>query len=226
MDALIFDFDGVIVDSEPIHLKGFQEVFRQHGLELTEEAYYDRYLGFDDFNCALTCAADHGITLTKEQINQLVAEKTVIVQNLLRENANAFPGAIELIKQAGNDGIPIGICSAALRDEIRVSCEVLQVEELVMWITAAEDCKQCKPDPEGYNMTLKKLCELTGQKLRADQTVVVEDSRPGIQAAKAAGTKVLAVTTSHQADELQNADRIVERLDKITLDDLKLLVNT
>lgn len=226
MDALLFDFDGVIIDSEPIHLLGFQHVFSRWDIDLTREIYYARYLGLDDFSCAKTVAQDYGREFSETQLRQMVCDKTAIVQDTFRKSLQAYPGVLELIAAADEAGIPLGICSAALRDEIRVACETLGVGQQFKVIVAAEDCDRCKPDPQGYFMTLEKLSQISGKQLSPERSVVIEDSVPGVKAGKAMGARVLAVTTSHPAEQLSHADMVVDSLSDVSVETLRSLVQT
>lgn len=223
MDALIFDFDGVVVDSEPIHLQGFQQVIATVGVTLTREAYYQTYLGYDDHDCFLIAARDQGVALDEDRIAQLTADKTRLVQEIFSRDVRALPGAAELIASAAAAGVPVGVCSGALREEIELAAATVGVREHFQWIVAALDVRHGKPDPEGYVQSLQRARDLSGREIRPQRSVVVEDSPAGIAAAKAAGCRVLAVTNSYPAAELRQADRIVASLADVTLADLEAL---
>ena len=110
MDAIIFDFDGVVVDSEPVHLACFQQVLRTVGLDLSQEAYYTRYLGYDDHDCLLVAARDAGLALSEDRIADLTAAKTRLVQRTFAESIRPLPGAAELIHSAAAAAVPLAIC--------------------------------------------------------------------------------------------------------------------
>ncbi|HAU38936.1 MAG TPA: HAD family hydrolase [Phycisphaerales bacterium] len=217
MDALIFDFDGVIVDSEPIHFEGFRQVLRTIGVELSREAYYTKYLGYDDHDCFLAAASEQGIGLDEPQLAELIEAKTRIVQRMLGESARALSGAVELIRAARGAGVPLAICSGALRDEIELASRAVGVRECFDVIVPAEDVAKGKPDPEGYLLARQRLTETTGRELSAERCVVVEDSPWGIQAAHAAGMKCLAVASSYPADALNQAECVVASLSDTNL---------
>jgi len=223
VDALIFDFDGVVVDSAPIHLMGFQRVLADVGVELTEAEYYRTYLGYDDRDCFRAVSENKGAAFTPAQIVRMTADKTVIVKQALA-SARALPGAVELIRTAAAAGVPLAICSGALRDEILLASEAVGIDGLFEIIIAAEDVDRGKPDPQGYRMTLEALSERLERPIDPGLCVVVEDSPAGIAAAKAAGTAVLAVATSYPADALTDADRIAASLDEVTVESLDDLV--
>ena len=223
MDAILFDFDGVVVDSEPVHLACFQRVLETVGLRLTEREYYEKYLGYDDHDCLLTAARDHGVELAERQIAHLTAVKTELVQRAFGQSIEPMPGAVELIRAAAGEGVPLAICSGALRGEIELAARTVGVLECFGAIVSAEDVARGKPDPEGYIQARRRLEESLARPLAADRCVVVEDAPAGIDAGKAAGMKVLAVTTSYAADHLAAADRIVASLAEVTPADLRRL---
>lgn len=224
MDALIFDFDGVIVDSEPIHLMGFQRVLAEAGVDMTEADYYGRYLGFDDHDCFEAVSRDKGAGFTADRIRRMTAAKTAIVKEALGRSAQALPGAVALIRAAAEAGVPLAICSGALRDEIALASAAVGVGEAFEVVIAAEDVDRGKPDPQGYRRAVEALCERLARPIAPPRCVVVEDSPAGISAAKAAGTAVLGVTTSYPAAALAEADRITASLADVTLASLAELL--
>lgn len=217
MDALIFDFDGVIVDSEPIHLQCFQKVLRTVGVSLTVEDYYGKYLGFDDHDCFVAVMRNNSVPYTEPQIAGMIDAKTRLVRRVYAESLQPLPGAVELVRAAADGRVPLAVCSGALREEIEQAAKAVGVLELFGVIIDARDVARGKPDPEGYKMALAKLRRTTGRDLNPARCVVIEDSPAGIDAAKAAGMKVLAVTNSYPADALARADRVVESLAQIDL---------
>jgi len=224
MDAVIFDFDGVVVDSEPVHFARFRDVLATIGLELTEADYYDKYLGYDDHDCLLIAAADRGMELSEPQIADLTATKTKLVQQTFAESIEALPGAVALIRAIHAASVPLAICSGALRDEIILASQTVGVLECFQVIVDAKDVPRGKPDPEGYLAARAKLAQAAGKDLRPHRCVVVEDSPAGIEAGKNAGMKVFAVATSYDAAHLTAADRVVNSLADATIADLEELV--
>ncbi|MDP7287205.1 MAG: HAD family phosphatase [Phycisphaerae bacterium] len=224
MDALIFDFDGVIVDSEPVHLATFQEVLRSEGIDLSHDAYYEKYLGFDDYDCFKTVGADNGIPFTDAKVRQLTDAKTQLVLKQFQTSVTPLPGAVELIRQAAAAGTPLAICSGSLRRELELASQTIGVRDCFKVIVAAEDVHRGKPNPEGYRLAMQRLAPFAPDGPEASKTVVIEDSPAGIQSAVALGIKVLAVSTSYPASELTAADRIVMSLADVTPDDLDELI--
>jgi beta-phosphoglucomutase len=221
--AVIFDFDGVLVDSEPLHLACFQEVLAPRGVTLTAEAYYGRYLGFDDAEAFRQALRDAGRDAEPAELDRMIAAKTALVQRALRRDVPALPGAAELIGALAGAGVPLAVCSAALREEIRLALETLGVWGGFAAVVAAEDVQRCKPDPQGYRLSLEHLRAATGRALPAERCCACEDSPAGVRAAKAAGLRVLAVTSSYAAADLHEADAVVNDLTETTPRDLATL---
>jgi beta-phosphoglucomutase len=223
VDALVFDFDGVVVDSEPIHLKCFRKVLGRIGVRLTSREYYGEYLGYDDHDCFAAVAADRGLSLSESRIARMIAAKTALVRRAFANAISALPGAVELIRSAAEAGIPVAVCSGALREEIKLAARTVGALAHLAVIISAEDVSRGKPDPAGYRLTLEALAAACGRELVAGRCVAVEDSPAGIEAAARAGMKTLAVTNSYPRSRLRRADRIVSSLSEITLEQLERL---
>jgi len=224
LDALISDCDGVIVDSEPIHLVCFQQVLAEQSVPLTEEAYYARYLGFDDHDCLAAVGRDNGREFSEDELAAMTAAKTDLVQQHMHDGLKPMPGVAELFRAVGAASVPMAVCSGGLRAEVALSVKTAGVFDLVETLVCAEDVRLGKPDPEGYALALTRLSDATGRPLAAVRTVVLEDSPAGIEAAKSIGMKVLAVATSYEAQALTQADRIVPTLAEVGVADLKGLL--
>jgi len=224
LDALIFDFDGVVVDSEPIHLVAFQRTLRAIGVELTKEDYYGKYLGYDDHDCFAAVIRDQGRATTEGQLQELTSRKTVMVKQAFKELIQPMPGAVALVRGAFNARVPLAICSGALREEIELACRAAGIWECFTVIVAARDVGAGKPDPQGYLLTLERLRAALGKALAATRCVVFEDAPAGIAAAKAAGMKVVAVTNSYDAGALGGADRVVKSLEDVDIESLRKLL--
>jgi len=220
IDAVIFDFDGVVVDSEPVHLACFRAVLARRGIPLTDEDYYGRYIGFDDHDCFAAVLRDSGRDADEALIAAMTAEKTAAVQAAFAESIEPLPGALALMRAARAAGAAVGVCSGALRAEIELAARTVGALDLIDVLVAARDVARGKPDPEGYLLTMRRLGEKGGRPIDPAATWVIEDAPAGIDAAKAAGCRVLAVTNSYAPDALAAADRVADRLDDVTLADL------
>ena len=223
MDAVIFDFDGVIVDSEPVHWAGFARVLRARGIALSWDDYRERYLGYDDHDCFLAVCADHGRPLDEAGVAALTAAKTAAVREVLAASVEALPGAVALIGALRAAGVPLAICSGALRPEIEIAALRVGVLDRFAVVVAAEDVMAGKPDPSGYALALERLRAATARPLGAVRSLAIEDSPAGIEAARRAGLRVLAVTTSYPASALTAADAVVTSLADVTVQQLAAL---
>lgn len=213
--AVVFDFDGVIANSEPLHYRAFREVLFAHGLNLTEAAYYSRYLGFDDVGAFRAIAADAGVPLADNLLTTMIAEKAQRLEALERDGSVLFPGAREAIQRMAAIG-PIAIASGALRAEI---LRVLDRESLTGFfpvLVSAEDTSASKPDPAPYQLAHERLVSSGSGSLLASECAALEDSRWGLQSASAAGMSTIGITHSYSADELTDAHAVISHLDQLT----------
>jgi HAD superfamily hydrolase (TIGR01509 family) len=222
LQAIVFDFDGVIANSEPLHLRAFQRALADHGVPLTAEDYYSAYLGYDDVGVFTTVAHDRGRPLTAPQVHALVARKGEYVQELLRAGEVLFPGAGAFIRQAAA-AVPVAIASGAQRHEIEHILEATGLRRLFAVIVAAGETAQGKPFPDPYARAFELLDEAGGG-LAKNRCVAIEDSRWGLQSAQAAGLRCVGVTTSYPASELPGAELVVGGLSDLTVSMLESLV--
>lgn len=212
--AVIFDFNGVIVDDEPLHLELFRRVLGEEGIPLSDEDYHAKYLGYDDRGCFTAALADAGRTELANDaavIAELIERKAEYYRQAIAERMLLFPGAVELVKTLAAK-YPLAIASGALRGEIEIVLQRGGIRDCFGHIIASEDVTACKPDPEGYVMALAALNATRAEAILPNECLVIEDSIAGIEAAKRAGMHCLAVTNSYQAEELTNADWIVASL--------------
>ncbi len=217
IDALITDFDGVVIDSEPMHFRGFADVLADVGILLTWDAYVSDYMAFDDRDCFRAVGRDHGLSLSEGRLARMIETKTHLVQDLMAQGVSPFPGVIALLNDVARAQVPLAICSGCLHAEIELSCRMLGIWDCFDTVVPAEDVKRGKPDPEGYALALSRLRDRSGRDLQPERCVVIEDSPGGLSSAKRAGMTVLAVTNTHSASDLADADRIVDTLDGVSL---------
>jgi HAD superfamily hydrolase (TIGR01509 family) len=221
--AIIFDFDGVVADSEPVHLAVFQRVLGEEGLFLSPEDYYARYLGYDDRGCFQTFLTDHGRSVSPQRLDDLVGRKARAYLDHIKQNLVIFPGVRELVRDAATRH-RLAIASGALRHEIEYILECAGIRKEFEHITSAEDVHHGKPDPEPFLHALTSLnraARAGQQRLAPADCLVIEDSIPGIQAAQAAGMKVLAVANTHTIQDLHEADALVHSLTDVKLPELE-----
>jgi beta-phosphoglucomutase len=216
--AVIFDFNGIIVDDEPIHFKLFQKVLGEEGIVLTEDAYYERYLGFDDRGAFTAGYHENKRPLDDAKLQQLIARKAIYYQDMIREHVSIFPGVKNLVTSLART-LPLAVASGALRQEIDTILGTAGLLDHFNAIVSAEDVAHGKPEPEIF---LKALAALNaennnGKPIAAADCVVIEDSKEGIRGARRAGMKCLAVTNSHPAELLSEANTLVNSLEEVTL---------
>jgi beta-phosphoglucomutase-like phosphatase (HAD superfamily) len=215
--ATIFDFNGVLVDDESVHLAAFREVLRPLGVVVDDATYAERYLGFDDAGAFRAMLTDAGKPPSDAEVARLIGAKKPLYMELIGDSLVIFEGAPEIVRRRAKLG-PVGIVSGALRDEIEHALGVMGVREHVAFIVSAEDTKNCKPDPEGYVLGARELLGLAGAGEAPKNPIVIEDSVAGIQAAKAAGFRCAAVAHSYPAEVLKaaGADVVVLRIAELT----------
>jgi HAD superfamily hydrolase (TIGR01509 family) len=223
LQAIVFDFDGVIADSEPLHLRAFQQALADEGIELAASDYYTRYLGYDDVGMIQALAQDRAIPMSDHRITELVAHKGAKLQGLLHGDQVLFPGAVEFIRAAAAE-VPVAIASGALRHEILEIVEKAGVRDLFSAIVASGDTPQSKPSPAPYLLAFERLRERSGRALDPRRSVAIEDSRWGLESARGAGLRCVGVTSSYPAEELPGAELVVGGLHELTLLALDRLV--
>jgi len=216
LQAIVFDFDGVIANSEPLHLLAFQQALADDGVELSATDYYSRYLGYDDVGMFEALGRDRGLSMEGERVTELVLRKGDRMQDLLRSGSVVFPGALEFIREAAA-AVPIAIASGALRHEIDEIIDAAGIANLFVTIVAAGDTPESKPSPAPYRLAFEQLREKTGRDLDPRRSVAIEDSRWGLESARGAGLRLVGVTSSYSADELSSAELVVEGLATLTL---------
>lgn len=224
LKAVIFDFDGIIVDSEPLHCRAFQKLLEPLGAGFTWDEYVERYMGFDDRDAFREAFRSHGLALDDKRLSRLIAEKAAMFQEVAAEGVNSYSGAVELIRSLSGK-VPLALCSGALRSDIEPVLRMLSIPDAFDCIVTADDVAASKPDPASYLLSVRRLQEqFPLQQILPELSVAIEDTPAGISSAKGAGLKVLSVTNSYQAAELHAADRVVDSLSTITVEDLQQLV--
>ena len=213
--AIVFDFDGVIANSEPLHFRAFRDVLAERDITLAERDYYDRYLGFDDAGAFEAIARDRGLRLTGREIADLTARKALRMEALERDGSVLFPGARAAIARMAGLG-PTAIASGAIRAEI---LRVLEHERLVRFfraIVGAEDVVRSKPAPDPYVRAVELLSTTVDRPLHASDCAAIEDSRWGVESARAAGLHVIGITHTYSSEALTGTDAVIDHLDQLT----------
>ncbi len=200
MIATLFDFDGVLVDSEPIHLAAFNDVLGSSGLAIDPRHYVEHYLSLDDAGVFRDVLSAAGHTPDEQQVHALVAAKSPHFLARFAASVRVFPGAVEVVLHRATRG-PVGIVSGSLRREIVFALDKIGVAAAVSFVVSAESTTASKPDAAPYRFALDEL----RRRGHAGGAVVVEDSLGGVVSARAAGLRCVAVTHSYSAEELTRA---------------------
>ena len=219
LQAIIFDFDGVIANTEPLHFAGLHQTLKEIGIELTEPEYYAEYLGYDDRGCILAALAANRRPADSGTVERLMTRKAEAYLESVTRHQVIFPGVPEFVRDAARS-YPLAIASGALRHEIEYILESAGLRSLFAHITSAEDVTRGKPDPQPFLLTLKALQQDKPALIPAS-CLVIEDSLPGIRSAAAAGMKVLAVANTHTVQDLHEAHAITHSLSDVRLADLE-----
>ena len=223
LQAIVFDFDGVIADSEALHLRAYREVLAPLGLGLPAEEYYQEYLGYDDWGVLERYARARGLAWDEAIISRLVNRKEHRYEALSAQGVMVFPGAAAFIRDAAAV-VPIGVASAARTGEIEDVLERADLKHYFGAIVGADRVHRSKPAPDTYLEAFMILSASAGTPIERDRTVAIEDSSLGLESARAAGLRLVGVTNTHPASVLASvAELVVSGLDGLTLTALDVL---
>ncbi|MDD2336291.1 MAG: HAD family phosphatase [Geobacteraceae bacterium] len=221
LKAVIFDFDGIIVDTEPIHFQAFQRVLQPLQLGYSWEEYLEKYIGFDDRDAFREAFASAGKLLDDGMLSDLISRKAEVFESIVRQGVQPYPGVIELIKSLSGS-LPLALCSGALQRDILPILEQFGLQDAFDVLVTADDVQSSKPDPESYILTLQRLVEIYPSTIILPQgCIAIEDTPAGITSASGAGLNVLAITNSYPAERLKGALLITDTLEGVTIDSLK-----
>ena len=221
--AVIFDFDGVITDSEVLHFRTFNEVLADYGVAINLKDYYKNYLGLSDFDFFNLFIKKGRLKLKNDTVDDLIKKKNSIFTTLTKTEGKIIEGVRNFIEMLSENNVPMAICSGALFVEIEMTLEDANLDRYFKTIVSSEQVSKGKPHPEGFELALSRLNNSRSDQIKADQCVVIEDSRWGIEAAKNANMHIVGVTNSYDAEELEKAEKIISRLDKLGIEDLQKL---
>jgi HAD superfamily hydrolase (TIGR01509 family) len=198
--GILFDFNGVIVDDESQHCDSLIATLSGYGYTLDRDTYYREYLGFDDRECFRFTFERMGHPVDEATLREAVARKHAEYERSIRAVMRLVPGVADFIENAALDGYQLAIVSGALRSEIELILQLAGLRPHFAEIVAAEDVGACKPDPQGFNRAREKL------DLPPKRCVVIEDSIPGMTAARAAGLRCAMLSTSYPESAFREAD--------------------
>ena len=219
--AIIFDLDGTLADTEPLHFEAFAHVLRGEGIELDRAQYFSRLIGFDDRDCFTTVLRENCRVMADGLLAALIARKAAVYQKLLAGRDVTFPGAADFVRRCARR-FPLIVATGTLRVEAELILKRAGIRELFADIIAAEDVEHGKPAPEGFQKALRQLDFLLRLRppLEPAECLVIEDTIAGIEAARRAGMRVLALCHSARREELAGAEVVRDSLAETDLDEL------
>ena len=219
--AIIFDLDGTLVDTEPLHFQGFREVLAGEGIELGREEYFQRLIGYTDRECFSVVLREHRRSGGPEFIEDLIARKAARYMELIHGEDLYYPTAQEFVRECARR-FPLVLATGTLRVEAETILRRAGLRELFVDVVSAEDVERGKPAPDSFLLALshlKKRPELTPP-IRPDECLAIEDTPAGVEAARAANMKVLAIAHTSPAQSLAHAHLVRPSLAETDLDDI------
>ncbi|MCU1290232.1 MAG: HAD-superfamily hydrolase, subfamily variant 3 [Acidobacteria bacterium] len=215
--AILMDFNGVIIDDEPVHMKAYQEILKTEGIDLTEEEYYS-CLGMNDKAFIEAAYKRAGKEPAANKVLEITIAKSNRWREIVADDLPIFPGVVDFIRKMEKD-FALGIVSMARREEIEYVLERANIADCFSVIVSAEDISTYKPDPqcyfEGFNLIDAIRMKRGSNPMVHSDCLVIEDTPPGILAGKRAGLKTLGVTNTVDAKALREAgaDSVTKNLD-------------
>lgn len=222
IQAVLFDFNGVVIDDEPLHRKAYQEALAAEGISLTDSEYYDS-LGMDDETFVRAAFVRAGRELSDEMIRAVIERESALHRQMIDGELPLFPGVVTFIKALARL-YPLGVVSMSRREQIDYVLKRAALDKFYEVVVSAEDVQVCKPDPTCYKRGLERLNErraaARAAPFRPEECLVIEDSPPGIEAGRGAGMRTLGVTNtvSERALRAAGADVVTPSLADWTLD--------
>lgn len=207
IEAILFDYNGVVIDDERLQMQAYQKVFKGEGIELTEVQYFAA-LGMDDRSFVSSVYRQQEAELMGETLARILAAKYKQYRELIQDELPLCAGVVTFLKATSRQ-CDLGLASMASREEIQYVLERARLTDLFQVIVSAEDVDRCKPAPDCYRYALEKLNERRRANkllpLLPRHCLVIEDSPPGIQSGKEAGMRTLGVTNTVSETALRNA---------------------
>ena len=220
MRAVLFDFDGVLVNSEPLHYRALRGCLLPEGIDISEEEYCAYYLAYDDWRAMRLALERHGAPSDADRVEALVARKTGLFDELLA-TVPFFPGARELVQGLARE-VPVGIASGAQRQEIERILEAAGLRPASPPSWARATWSAANPTPIPICTAMARL-RAQAPGLEPAQCVVIEDTMAGIASGLAAGMKVVGVAQTYAAAKLQSAHLVVATVADLDLARLREL---
>ncbi|MBD1912396.1 MULTISPECIES: HAD family phosphatase [unclassified Leptolyngbya] len=225
LKAVLFDFNGVIINDEPLHDKLLEKILLEENLRAKPGEFWEICLGRSDRACLVELLNRRGRVVTEEQLNTLMARKSLYYQAELEkiEKLPTYPGLEDFIYQIRSAHLPMAVVSGAMRAEIEMVLNRLHLAEHFSVIVAGDDITTSKPEPDGYLLAVERLNEtFPNLKLQPANCLVIEDTFPGIEAAKRAGMQVVGLATTYPFHMMQRQSNwAVDYFTDLELDRIK-----
>ena len=212
--TILWDMDGVIVDSNSFHFAAWQETFAKRGIKFTKEDLTNLFGSRNDF----IVGSIMGKELPEEDVKIILQEKEELFRRKAIGKIQPFPGVVKLLNAIKKGNFKLGLASSAPKENINLILSELNLEGIFDCVVFGREVSESKPSPQIYLLAAKKL-EVT-----PNDCVVIEDSPLGIKAAKTAGMKCLAITNTHPQQKLEEADKVVDSLERVDLITLLTMV--
>jgi len=219
--AIIFDLDGTLADTEPLHFEAFRTTLATIAIGLGRDEYYSRLIGFNDHDCFAAVMDDRGRPYDEAALGRLIAAKAEVYQAAIAERDVLYPGAAEFVRRCA-ERFPLAVATGTLRAEAEMILARAALRELFLDVVAAEDVEHGKPAPDGFLAALGRVGFLLRPRpsIVPAECLVIEDTAAGVEAGRRAGMRVLGICQSASAADLEGADLIRPALASIDLDEL------
>ncbi len=205
MKALIWDLDGVIADTAPYHFAAWRELFRELGRDYTKRDFRGNFGRRND-----DILSEMLGNLSREELNSLSRRKEELFREKIKGRVKPLPGVLQLLEDASSHGFKMALVSSTPPENIKLILSSLSIERYFGCLVSDQDVRRGKPDPEGFLLAARKLG------VPPDRCVVIEDAVAGVEAAKRAGMRCIAVTTTHPRERLTLADLVVDSLEVVS----------
>ena len=214
VEAVIFDLDGTLIDNNPYHLKAWKQYLLNMGREVSEDEYKANFNGRTNKDVVEYI---HQRKMTDEEAAPYYLAKEQLYREIYQPYIKPVPGLLPFLEELDQHHIPMAIATSGILPNINYTFEHIPIKQYFKEVIYSAHIRKGKPDPEIYKRTAEAL------KVNPSNCVVFEDAIVGIQAAKGAGMKVIAVTTTHTAEELYEADKVIKDYTEVNVAMLQTL---